>query len=157
MQWLLLAALSLAMEYSSDLLLYARGEVKTAARIATFESVANVLVSLALVFRYGAVGLAAGTAITHMLINAFWYTPAACRAAGVRISVLVRAVLGGHTWLLLLLIVEIVIIRLVWSALPAEGVLIVGVIGGTAYLAVWGLRTVIPMWRLRVEAAHFSV
>jgi O-antigen/teichoic acid export membrane protein len=151
-QWLLLAALSLAMEYSSDLLLYALGEVKTAARIATFESVANVVVSLALVFRYGAVGLAAGTAITHILINAFWYTPAACRAAGIRISELVRAVVGGQAWLLLLLSVEIVIIRLVWSALPPEGVLIVGMIGGVAYLAVWGLRTAIPMWRLRVEA-----
>jgi O-antigen/teichoic acid export membrane protein len=157
MQWLLLAALSLAMECASYHMLYARGEVKTAARIATFESVANVLVSLALVFRYGAVGLAAGTAITHVLINAFWYTPAACRAAGIRTSELVRAVMGGRTWLLLLLIVEIVIIRLVWSALAPEGVLILGVIGGIAYLAVWGLRTVIPMWRLRVEATDVSV
>jgi O-antigen/teichoic acid export membrane protein len=157
MQWLLLAAFSMAMECSSDLLLYACGEVKTAARIATFESVANVLVSLVLVFRYGAVGLAAGTAITYILINTFWYTPAACRAAGIRTSELVRAVMGGHAWPLLLLIVEIVIIRLVWSVLPPQGVLIVGVICGIAYLTVWGLRTAIPMWRLRVEAADVSV
>ena len=66
MQWLLLAALSQAMECSSYLLLYARGEVKTAARIATFESIANVLVSLALVLRYGAVGLAAEIGRAHV-------------------------------------------------------------------------------------------
>jgi peptidoglycan biosynthesis protein MviN/MurJ (putative lipid II flippase) len=156
MQWLLLAALSLAIECPSYLLLYSRGEVKTAARIATFESIANVLVSLALVFRYGAVGLAAGTAITHILINTFWYTPAACRVAGIQTSVLVRAVMRGHAWVLALLIGEVVIIRLIWSALPPLGVLMVGVVGGIAYMAVWGLRTAIPMWRLRVEAADVS-
>ena len=157
MQWLLLAALSLAIECPSYLLLYACGEVKTGARIAAVESIANVLVSLALVSRYGAVGLAAGTAITHILINALWYTPAACRAAGTKTSELVRAVMGGQAWPVLLLIVEIIIIRLVRSALPPEGVLIFGVIGGIAYLALWGLRTAIPMWRQRVEATDFSV
>lgn len=153
MQWLLLAALSLAMEYSSDLLLYARGEVRTAARIATVESIANVLVSLALVFRYGAVGLAAGTALTHIVINALWYTPAACRAAGIRPSGLARAVVGDQTWPFALLMVEIVVIRLASSVLPPLEILIVGVIGGIAYVAFWGLRTAIPMWRLRVETA----
>jgi len=157
MQWLLLAALSLAMEYASDLLLYACGEVKTAARIAIFESVANVLVSLVLVFRYGAVGLAAGTAVTHILINAFWYTPAACAAAGIRVSALVKAAMGGQTWLLLLLFGEVVVIRLLWFALSPVWVLIAGVIGGVACMAVWWLRTAVPMWRLRAERADSSV
>ena len=46
MQWLLLAALSLALEYSADLLLYACGEVKTASLLAATAGVANVAVSL---------------------------------------------------------------------------------------------------------------
>jgi O-antigen/teichoic acid export membrane protein len=154
MQWLLLATFSLAMEYSSDLLLYACGEIKTAARIATFESVANVAVSLMLVSHYGALGLAAGTAITHIVINVFWYTPAACRAAGIRTSELVREMIAGHAWPFVLLIMAVLIISLAWLTMPPVGVLIVAVISGIAYFAMWGIRTAIPMWRLRAEMAE---
>ncbi len=154
MQWLLLAALSVAIEHSSDNLLYARGEIRTAARIAALESVANVALSLALVFRYGAAGLAAGTAITHIAINALWCTPAACRAAGIRCPELVSAVIGGDRVLPALLAGEIVIISLLRQALAPIGVLIAGVVAGAIYLAVWALRTAIPLWASRTRMAE---
>ncbi len=149
MQWLLLAGLSLAMSYSSDLLLYARGEIRTAARIASFESVANVALSLVLVFRYGAAGLAAGTAITRIAANLFGWAPAACRAAGIRLPDLARAVTAGDAVALALLAVETLIIGLARQALPPAGVVVAGVIAGVIYLAVWAQRTAIPLWRLR--------
>ncbi len=154
MRWLLLAAFSVAMGYSSWFVLYARGEVRTAARLAVFINGANVALSLMLVFRFGAAGLAAGTAITHVLINAFWYTPAACRAAGIRTPELVRALITGNGWLLALLTAEIGIISLARPALPAIGVVIMGIIGGVIYLTVWGLRTAIPLSGLRARTAE---
>lgn len=153
MQWLLFAALSLSMENSSDLLLYARGEVKTAARISTAESVANVLLSLVLVFRYGAVGLAVGTTLTHIFINALWYTPSACRSLGLRVSELLKAMLSGNGWAFALLAVEVVILELLRARVSAPAMVTLGVIAGFIYLAVWNARMVIPMRRMRVEAA----
>ena len=153
MQWLLLASLSVALEYSSDLLLYSRGQVRTAARIATCESVANIAVSLALVFRYGAVGLAAGTAITHIVINAFWYTPAACKAADLHPLDLIRAVLSGHTRvLLLLLVIEVILLRVLSTMLPPFELLAAGIFAGILYMSLWGVKMGLPMWRLRIEA-----
>jgi O-antigen/teichoic acid export membrane protein len=153
MQWLLFAALSLSMEYSSDLLLYARGEVKTAARISTAESVANVALSLVLVFRYGAVGLAVGTTLTHILINALWYTPSACRSVEVRISELLKTMLSGNGWAFALLAAEVVLLASVRTRVSAPAMVTLGVIAGMIYMAVWSMRIAIPMRRMRAEAA----
>jgi O-antigen/teichoic acid export membrane protein len=154
MQWLLLAALSLALEYSADLLLYACGEVKTAALIATVESIANILVSLLLVFRYDAVGLAAGTAITHWMINACWYTPAACRIAGLRLPEFVKAIFIGQVWGVGLLVIASAALMLLRSSLSPATFLAAGVFAGVIYFSVWGLVVVRPAWRLRNEVAH---
>jgi len=43
------------------------------------------------------------------------------RLLALETSELVRAAMGGQAWPLLLLIVEIVIFRLVWSVLPLQG------------------------------------
>ncbi|PSH02899.1 MAG: hypothetical protein CXZ00_15075 [Acidobacteria bacterium] len=148
MQWLLLAALSLAIEHPSDLLLYGRGHVKIAARIAIFESFTNIVVSLLLVSRYGAAGLAAGTALTHLLINAFWYTPAACRAARLSPRMLISAALHRLGWPSLLLILGIVFVRLLLLfGFAPQVVVMAGVASGLAYVAVWGFRIVMPLLR----------
>ena len=153
MQWLLLAALSMALEYSAGLLLYACGEVKRASLITTVASVANLLVSLMLVFRYGAVGLAAGTALTHVMINVFWYTPSACRTAGISFSELMRIVFAGQAATLSLLCVEALLLFLLPRVLSPLGTVIVGIIFGVSYLALWSVKTVIPLRRMPVEAA----
>ncbi len=147
MQWLLIATLSMAVQHISALLAYARGEVKMAARMAVIESAANVILSLLLVFRYGAVGLAAGTAITNIVINAFWYTPAACRAAGITASDVISVVLVEDTWMFLLLTAEAAIIGVTWYLLSPLAVLIVGIVLGVAHMTVWGVRTAIPRLR----------
>ncbi len=156
MQWLLLAAFSLAMEYPSDLLLYARGEIKTAAIISTCESLANVALSIVLVFRYGAVGLAAGTALTHILISALWYTPAACRAAGISATELLQAITRGHEWPMLLLAVELVVLGLARPSLTAWELLGVAAVCGIAYLMAWWFKAARFRSRLRVGAAGLT-
>lgn len=150
MQWLLVCALSWSMEHSSGLLLYACGEVKTAARIASFASLANILFSLVLVFRYGAVGVAAGATIAHVLLNLFWYTPAACRAAGTRARDLAKHLFVRGGVLFTLLASELVILGVVWRKLSPPALLIAGVCGGIGYLVVWTFQVALPS-RLRTD------
>lgn len=155
MQWLLLAAFSMAIEHPSDLLLYGTGHVKTAARIAIFESVANIIVSLLLVSRYGAVGLAAGTALTHSAINAFWYTPAACSVAKISPWKLIKAAFYRLGWPSLLLILEIIVIWFLYSfAFSARVIVCAGIASGMLYVALWAVRTVIPLSRTPMEAIN---
>jgi O-antigen/teichoic acid export membrane protein/GT2 family glycosyltransferase/peptidoglycan/xylan/chitin deacetylase (PgdA/CDA1 family) len=111
MQWLLLAALSQALTYPSDLLLYACGEVKQAAKISVVSSAISILAALLLVSRYGAAGLAAGMAVTQLIFNCGWFTWAACRISVTSPAALLRAVFAGLQWPIAALAAEILIAR----------------------------------------------
>lgn len=152
MRWLLLAALAQALAYPSDLVLYARGEVKQAAKISAWSGAIGILAALLLVSRYGAAGLAAGIAVTQMVFNCGWFAWAACRISGVSPGALLRSSCEGLLWPLAALAVEIVIARSFRSHLSPLGIVVFAVAAGIVYLAFWGLRTVLPLYRGYAEA-----
>ena len=158
MRWLLVAAFSVVIYYPSDLLLYARGQVKTAARIRVCSSLANIALSVLLVSRLGAVGLAIGTAVTHAFFNLGWYTPAACRAAGISVSTLTRAVIKGIGIQVSLLGIEVVLLYALLHVLTPIWFVLTAIACGIAHLALWAVQTAMPMWRNeRVRASALVV
>jgi O-antigen/teichoic acid export membrane protein len=157
MQWLLVAAFSFAIEHPSDLLLYGQGQVKVAGRMAIAESIANVVVSLVLASRYGAVGLAAGTAITHVIINVFWYTPTACRVLELSPLDLLKSSRQGLGWPVVLLLAEAIAMHsLVASGASAVTCVAVGVLLGLIYLLTWGFEVLLPLYRSGAEGMLHS-
>lgn len=80
MRLLLLASVAQAVNAVCYAAFYAVGHVATAARISLAEGAVNLLLSVALVPRFGGVGLAAATAIAHLAGTFGWYLPAACAA-----------------------------------------------------------------------------
>jgi O-antigen/teichoic acid export membrane protein len=158
MQWLLIAAFSAVIHYPSGLLLYARGQVKAAARIAVCSSLANIVVSVLLVSRLGAVGLAIGTAVTHASFNLCWYTPVACRAAGINLSTLTKAVIKGTGIQACLLGVEVVLLCVLFPLLTPAWLVLAAITCGIAYLALWTVQTAMPIWRdERIRPAALAV
>lgn len=153
MQWLLLAALSQALAYPSDLLLYACGEVKKAAKISMSSSAISILAALLLFSRYGAAGLAAGIAVTQLIFNCGWFTWTACRVSATSPLRLLRVLFGGLLWPLAVLTVEIGVARFAWSHLSSLRLVIVAVAAGLVYLALWGLQTALPLYRGYTEVA----
>ena len=73
----------------AEKVLIAFGRARTIARLAVFEGVANVALSIVLVSRYGAIGAALGSLGTSALI-APARLPLACRATGLGIGPLLR-------------------------------------------------------------------
>jgi O-antigen/teichoic acid export membrane protein len=147
MQWLLIAVFSAVIHYPSGLLLYARGQFKAAARIAAYSSLANIAVSVLLVSRLGAVGLAIGTAVTHAFFNLSWYTPSACRAAGMSLGALTKAVIKGTGIQVCLLGAEVGLLCVLFPLLTPAWFVLTGITCGIAYLALWAVQTAMPMWR----------
>lgn len=147
MQWLLIAALSQALTYPSDLLLYACGKVKQAAKISVVSSAISILAALLLVSPYGAAGLAAGMAVTQLIFNCGWFTWSACRISGTSPAALFRALFNELPGPLAALAAEIVIARAVWSHLSPFWLVVLAVAAGFVYLALWGVRTALPLYR----------
>jgi O-antigen/teichoic acid export membrane protein len=147
MQWLLLAALSHAITYSSDLLLYACADVKQAAIIATWSAALSIACALALVSRFGAAGIAAGIALSQLLVNSTSFAVAACRLAQIPLLRLLRALFDGLGLPLLALSAEIVIVRSFFSWLPPAGTLLCAIVSGMVYFAIWGKLTAYPINR----------
>jgi O-antigen/teichoic acid export membrane protein len=147
MQWLLVAVLARSVSVPAENILYATGCVPMAARLSVIESTANLALGLALVAGYGAAGLAFATAVTHWCAATGWWLQAGCRAA----KVPVRAVVGHMTRAAAvpaLAMLAVVVPYLLWAA-PVAPVaqILVGASAGSVYLAVWLLRTGIPMFR----------
>jgi O-antigen/teichoic acid export membrane protein/SAM-dependent methyltransferase len=86
MRWLLASNLALSLSVPSITLLYATERIGLSARIAVYEALANLGLSLALVIPYGAAGVAAATAITHLAFTLGWLMPVACGAVGIRVA-----------------------------------------------------------------------
>jgi len=151
MQWLLLAALSYAFAYASDLLLYACGRVKKAAFIALWGGIISAASGLLLVPRYGAAGLAAGMAVTQLVVNCTWFTSEACKICRISQWILLREILDGLAWPVLVLCIEIVLIWSVSSYLRPHWLVLAAVLSGCVYLALWGARTALPLYRSQGE------
>ncbi len=107
MRWLLVGILVLTVSHPSDRVLYARGLIVTAGKMAVVESLLSLALSLLLVLPFGAVGLAAAAAIGHSVGALAWFIPTACRSVGMKtfrlIALLARDVLvpGGAMALVL--------------------------------------------------------
>ena len=69
------------------------GRHRLVALVALLEAIANLLLSLALVRRYGILGVALGTAIPIFVANSFTLVPAACKSVGLRVAEFGRIVL----------------------------------------------------------------
>jgi len=153
LRWLLLAALSHALAYSSDLLLYACGQVKKAAWISGCAGVASVVAALLLVSRYGAVGLAAGMAITQLGVNCAWFTLAACKLSKTSPWTLLKTVLEGLFWPGAILAIEVALVWTIAPRLSPFWLVLSALICGGSYIALWGVRTAIPLYRGQMETA----
>jgi teichuronic acid exporter len=81
--WLLMGVVIVALHVPSDHVLYATGRVRRIAMISTFQALGSIGLSLFLIRRHGAVGVAAAAAIAQVMGTAVWVVPSACRAAGV--------------------------------------------------------------------------
>ena len=147
MEWLLLAALSQALTYPSDLVLYACGMVKKAAWISLVSSAASLIAAALLVFRYGAAGMAAGMAVTQLVFNCGLFTFAACRATGTSPSVLLRNLFEGMPWPIAVLAAEISVSLALWPHLSPLGLVVIAFTAGLIYLALWARRTALPIYR----------
>ncbi len=147
MRWLLVAAFSHAIAYSSDLLLYACGEVKRAAKISVWSSTISILAALLLVSRYGAAGIAAGIALTQLLVNCGWYNVAACKLSHTSFISLLRELFDGMAWPLTAITLETIFIRSVSAYLSPAWQLTAAFAAGFIYLAIWGFRTALPLYR----------
>jgi O-antigen/teichoic acid export membrane protein len=151
MQWLLLAAFAHAIEYSSDQLLYACGQVRKAASISFWSGTVSVAGALLLVSRFGAAGLAAGMAITQLFMNCAWFTSAACKFSHTAPRTLLGVVFDGLTWPLIALAAEIGFIWAIWSHLSSLWLVIAAVVSGCVYLFLWGVFTALPLYRNQRE------
>ena len=73
-------------------ILLGTGRHRLVAFVSLGEAVANLLLSVVLVRRYGLLGVAVGTGIPVVIANLFILAPAACRQLGVRVGDFARAV-----------------------------------------------------------------
>ncbi len=153
MCWLLVAMFSVALEAPSDMLLYAADQPKRAARVAMVESAATVLLGLLLLLRFGAVGLAAGIAIGHLLLNVLWYTPSACRVAGIPLRRLYLNALRGTQALIAVLVLLVMTVTWVSPMLSSPIVIAVAAGGGMLYMVLWLRQIIQPLRRAEVYVA----
>ncbi len=147
MQWLLVLAFAHAATYGPDLILYVCRRIKTAALLSVCAGVSSIVSGLLLVSKHGAAGLAAGMALSQLIISVTSFTYLACRLTHIQPGRMLRVVLGRMTWPLLLLGAEIVISWLIGPHLPKVWMALMGVVFGCIYLGVWGVRIAIPLYR----------
>ena len=151
MQYLLLGVISHAAGYSANQLLYASGQVKKATKIALWEYILSIACSLPLIARYGASGLAAGIAISQLCINFGWLTWAACEFSRTSLLAMVKFVMGGLSWPLVVLAAELLIISSISSHLSPPAVVIAALLSGCIYLGVWSIRMALSLYRSQSE------
>jgi O-antigen/teichoic acid export membrane protein len=154
MKWLLLAALSHAILYSSDLLLYACGRVREAAWISAAGGTIGLFGSFLLVPRFGAAGMASSIAISQLLVCCTWFTVEGCRVSGVSLNALLRGVGNGLGWPTLAMSAGVVLAMSLHTVLSPLWLVICAIVSGILYLAIWGRRTALPIVRNQVEVAE---
>jgi O-antigen/teichoic acid export membrane protein len=153
MRWLLIGSFSHAFSYAADLLLYARAKIKLVAWITLCGGASSVICAFLLVPHYGAAGLAAGVALSQLVITGLGLALSACRTAGIAPLTLVTSPLKGQFWPLLILVADCALLWAARSHLSSMWLVLLGAVGGGAYLSIWCVRTVLPMYRNELASA----
>jgi O-antigen/teichoic acid export membrane protein len=97
MRWLLVAGTAFALHAAAHAVLYAKSRVDVIAKITIVEGIANVVLSLALGYRYGAPGPAFATALTVSVATVAAFIPWACRTVDLPLATLVRDIASHAT------------------------------------------------------------
>jgi len=146
-QYLLLGVTSHAAGYSSNQLLYASEQVKTATKIALWEYILSIACSLPLIARYRASGLATGIAISQLCLNFGWLTWKACEISHTSLLAMLKYVIDGLTWPLTILATKILALWSISAHLSPPLVVIAVLLSGCIYLGVWTIRAALPIYR----------
>ena len=104
------------------------------------EAVANLILSLALVRHYGALGVAIGSAVPLIVANVFVLAPAACRQVGIGMRDFLRQVATAPLACGALAAAATGLLRARWAPASLTVIFIEGaLVGGTYLVAVWTL------------------
>ncbi|HEY7289200.1 MAG TPA: oligosaccharide flippase family protein [Vicinamibacterales bacterium] len=102
------------------------------------EAIANLILSLLLVRRFGMLGVAIGTAVPIAIVNGFILLPAACRMLGYRPLAFLRLVFSAPARGAVPAIVACIAMRLAWPPTSLAAVMIEGALVYLVYAAsVW--------------------
>jgi hypothetical protein len=92
-------------------------------------------------------------AVTQLLVNCAWFTFAACKLSNTSSWTLLKAMLGGLFWPVTALAVEIIFVLMLATRLSPLWLVLSALICGCTYIALWGIRTAIPLYRGQMEIA----
>ncbi len=165
--WLLFSTLSMVVMLPSDLILYSHARIPQAVRFSVWETLGKIGLGLALAGRYGAVGVAAGIAVSHWCVNLFCYLPAACGVAGVRPWELCHTALTGNSSgerdqaqrtanriQGSVYVLSAVALAAGMRVLTSPEMFVAFVLISLLYMAIWANCTAFPMWkRAQMEAS----
>jgi O-antigen/teichoic acid export membrane protein len=119
-------------------ILLGTGRHRLVAFVALGEALANLVLSLVLVKRYGILGVAIGTAVPVVVANLAILLPAACRQVQVRLRDFIRAVAVAPAVGAVIAALTGVLLRRTLPPQSIPGVIVEGAAVGVAYLAaVW--------------------
>jgi len=107
-------------------ILLGTGHHRLVAYAALAEAIANLMLSVMLVRRFGMLGVAIGTAVPIVITNLFVLLPAACRKLGYRPAAFLRLVLAAPATGAVPAIAACVMLRLAWPPASLAAVLIDG-------------------------------
>jgi hypothetical protein len=113
-------------------------------------SICGVLLTVS---RYGAVGVASAIAITQVFLGGAWFTFTACRECRGSPIALARDALSEVAIPAVLMILATAIVVIAGKALSPFWLVVAVAAIGCSYLAFWGSRAVLPLFRKRTEAA----
>ena len=114
-------------------LLMGTGHHRLVAAACVLESIANLVLSIALVSRYGLLGVALGTMIPVLVINLAWLMPAACRSVGLSYGRFLYDISRASLLPLVVTVGAGILLRRTWVANDLGGVLLQAVGLGLTY------------------------
>jgi O-antigen/teichoic acid export membrane protein len=119
-------------------ILLGTGRHRLVAVVSLGEAVANLILSVMLVRRFGMLGVAVGTAVPVVLANLFILLPAACRQMNVRSATFLRLVLAAPAMGAVPAIAACVMIRRWYPPASMSAILAEGAVVGLTYLCALG-------------------
>ena len=147
MQWLLLGSLAHAIVYSSDLLLWAAGHFRRVALISASGSIMTLAIAAMLMPRYGAIGMAFSMSVIQILFVCTLFTFQACKYARISFRLLASEMLRGLGMPTAIMACGICAVLAFRRHLSSPWIVLAGIGIGLSYLAVWGFRTALPLYR----------
>lgn len=154
LQWLLLAFLGHALLYVSDLLLYASGHIRKAAVISAAGGLITLAVALALVHRFGAAGMSFSMALIQVAFICTLFTLEACKFARIPLGTFLRETVAGLGLPATILMCGLGPVLVFWRYFSSGWLVLLGILLGTAYFAIWGFRTALPLYHDSLEPSN---